>query len=139
MRSCFLYLLLKWFKADFFKWVNNAPCDYCNGETEPTQPGTPTPEEKRFGAERVEMFQCKTCRRLTRFPRFNAPIKLLETRRGRCGEWANCFTAVCRAMGYDARFVVDNADHVWTEVYSELENRWLHCDSCEAALDKPLT
>ncbi|KAF3833498.1 hypothetical protein F7725_024702 [Dissostichus mawsoni] len=59
--------------------------------------------------------------------RYNNPEKLLETRRGRCGEWANCFTLCCRAM-----------DHVWTEVFSTSQRRWLHCDSCENGCDKPL-
>ena len=27
---------------------------------------------------------------------------------------------------------------MWTEVYSEPQQRWLHCDSCENTCDKPL-
>ena len=55
------------------------------------------------------------CGRITRFPRYNHAGKLLETRRGRCGEWAQAFILCCRALKYDARYVLDWNDHVWTE------------------------
>lgn len=62
----------------------------------------------------------------------------METRRGRCGEWANAFTLCCRAAGLDARLVLDWTDHVWTEYYSHAQKRWIHLDPCEAIADKPL-
>lgn len=78
------------------------------------------------------------CDQKCRFPRYNHPAKLLETRQGRCGEWANCFTLCCRAAGLEARYILDWTDHVWTEYYSHAHRRWIHMDPCEAAYDKPL-
>ncbi|KAI1902418.1 hypothetical protein AGOR_G00044560 [Albula goreensis] len=98
----------------------------------------PLPEELRWNGSRVENHHCNTCNTSTRFPRYNNPEKLLETRRGRCGEWANCFTLCCRALELEARYIWDSTDHVWTEVYSESQKRWLHCDPCENVCDKPL-
>ena len=40
-------------------------------------------------------------------------------------------------MNYETRYVLDWTDHVWTEIWSEEQNRWIHCDSCEAAFDEP--
>lgn len=40
---------------------------------------------------------------------------------------ANCFTACCVAMGFEARHVVDWTDHVWTEFYSEDQARPPSC------------
>lgn len=52
-------------------------------------------------------------------------------------------------MKFEARFVWDKTDHVWTEVdefslkflmvqvYSEGDQRWIHSDPCEPALDSP--
>ncbi len=82
--------------------------------------------------------RCSTCSSEYRFPRYNSPRKLLETRTGRCGEAANLFTCLCRALSYRARYIHDPTDHVWTEVYSEHEHRWLHCDACENLCDSPL-
>jgi peptide-N4-(N-acetyl-beta-glucosaminyl)asparagine amidase len=84
------------------------------------------------------IIRCQQCGTVVRFPRYNHPEKLLETRTGRCGEWANCFYLCLRAVDIDARYVLDWTDHVWCEVFSTSQNRWLHADPCENALDKPL-
>lgn len=136
-----LIALLHWFKHEFFVWVNAPPCQGCGSPTEGIGGSAPTPEEARHGAGRVETYKCSTggaCAVITRFPRYNNPGKLLETRRGRCGEWANCFTLCCRAVGLEARLVSDWTDHVWTEVYSDKLRKWVHTDCCENARDEPL-
>lgn len=130
--------LLSWFKQDFFSWVDCLPCSRCKGRTQNSGSLSPTPDDLRWGAQRVENHFCQSCQLSTRFPRYNNPEKLLETRRGRCGEWANCFTLCCRALGLEARYIWDSTDHVWTEIYSVSQRRWLHCDSCEKSCDKPL-
>uniref|UniRef100_A0A4W2H5F8 Peptide-N(4)-(N-acetyl-beta-glucosaminyl)asparagine amidase n=1 Tax=Bos indicus x Bos taurus TaxID=30522 RepID=A0A4W2H5F8_BOBOX len=131
--------LLHWFKEEFFHWVNDIVCSKCGGQTKSRGESLlPSEEELKWGANRVEDHYCDACQLSNRFPRYNNPEKLLETRRGRCGEWANCFTLCCRALGFEARYVWDYTDHVWTEVYSPSQQRWLHCDSCEDVCDKPL-
>ncbi|XP_048848793.1 peptide-N(4)-(N-acetyl-beta-glucosaminyl)asparagine amidase isoform X1 [Brienomyrus brachyistius] len=130
--------LLRWFKGDFFSWVNRLPCSRCGGKTQSSGSLPPSADDLRWDASRVENHHCSVCQLSTRFPRYNNPEKLLETRRGRCGEWANCFTLCCRALGLEARYIWDSTDHVWTEVYSPSQRRWLHCDPCENVCDKPL-
>ncbi|KAF8940626.1 hypothetical protein BGZ47_007683 [Haplosporangium gracile] len=133
--------LLHWFKNEFFTWVNQPPCTRCESSTTSIGGVAPTAQERQQGAGVVETYKCTApdCHQITRFPRYGGMSKVLfETRRGRCGEWANCFTICCRALGYKARFVHDTTDHVWTEVWSEHKQRWIHCDSCEAAYDQPL-
>ncbi|GAX78680.1 hypothetical protein CEUSTIGMA_g6118.t1 [Chlamydomonas eustigma] len=131
--------LLHWFKYEFFKWTDKAACAAC-GCLDTILQGTegPSQEEKQHDASRVEVYRCTACSVLTRFPRYNDPGKLLETRCGRCGEWANCFLLVLRAAGIEARYILDVTDHVWCEYYSTHLSRWMHVDPCEASCDKPL-
>ncbi|GER55406.1 peptide-N(4)-(N-acetyl-beta-glucosaminyl) asparagine amidase [Striga asiatica] len=120
------------------EWVNAPPCDSCNSETVNQGMGVANHSELLYGASRVEVYRCKSCMNQTRFPRYNDPLKLLETRRGRCGEWANCFTLYCRAFGYESRLILDLTDHVWTECFSPYLGRWMHLDPCEGIYDNPL-
>ncbi|XP_029022471.1 peptide-N(4)-(N-acetyl-beta-glucosaminyl)asparagine amidase isoform X2 [Betta splendens] len=138
IEDCLAIQLLRWFKQDFFLWVNCLPCSRCGGPTVNNGSLSPSTDDLRWGAQRVENHYCQTCKLSTRFPRYNNPEKLLETRRGRCGEWANCFTLCCRALGLEARYIWDSTDHVWTEIYSVSQRRWVHCDPCENSFDNPL-
>ncbi|XP_047997381.1 peptide-N(4)-(N-acetyl-beta-glucosaminyl)asparagine amidase isoform X1 [Leguminivora glycinivorella] len=127
--------LLGWFKYKFFSWVDKPPCSACDGQT-----GLVRTQSMRVGGEtcNVEIYSCQSCHTETHFPRHNDPLTLLRTRRGRCGEWANCFTLMCRALSYETRYVYDTTDHVWCEIFDVESNQWLHVDPCEGKLNTPL-
>lgn len=133
-----LFELLNWFKLSFFTWVDIPKCQSCGQIPQKSGIVQPNESESSWLAGTVEQYFCINCQTYIRFPRYNHPKKLLETRRGRCGEWARCFILLCRALGYETRLVLDWNDHVWAEVFSFTKNRWLHCDPCEDVCDKPL-
>jgi thiol-disulfide isomerase/thioredoxin len=88
------------------------------------------------------VYKCPQCgvidsQKRTTFPRYNSVRKLLETKRGRCGEYANLFGLYCRAAGFETRYVLDVTDHVWTEVYLVDQDQWVMADGCEGVINQP--
>ncbi|ODQ47244.1 hypothetical protein PICMEDRAFT_15226 [Pichia membranifaciens NRRL Y-2026] len=135
--------LLKWFKEEFFVWVNKLGCSHCGNEDQNQirhMAGCrPYKEEHYRGkASVIERYQCLKCQKIYEFPRYNDIRTLLLTRKGRCGEWNNCFIAILRSLDIDVRYIWNAEDHVWCEYYSEKQKRWIHLDACENAYDQPL-
>lgn len=62
--------LLRWFKHSFFSWVNCLSCSRCGGSTQNQGSLSPTSDDLRWGAQRVENHFCQSCQLSTRFPRF---------------------------------------------------------------------
>jgi hypothetical protein len=141
---------LNWFRSQFPYFYDR--CDACGASFKDEQQenrndreedeGTflgyifPTESELSGKTGRTELYQCHKCQSYTRFPRYNKVQAILEERRGRCGEYSMLMYRMLRAVGHEAKWVVDWADHVWAEVL--LGDEWIHLDPCEAAVNKPL-
>ncbi|XP_034651227.1 peptide-N(4)-(N-acetyl-beta-glucosaminyl)asparagine amidase [Drosophila subobscura] len=130
IRDLLLVELVNWFNTQFFEWVNNIQCHVCGSEESKLR------RTQTEGDVRVEVNVC--CGQESKFYRYNDISQLLVSRKGRCGEYANCFTFLCRCLDYDARLVHSHFDHVWTEVFSETQMRWLHVDPSDNVVDSPL-
>jgi peptide-N4-(N-acetyl-beta-glucosaminyl)asparagine amidase len=137
--ALFLKRLVLFFQKDVMSWVDKPCCEYCGAANEcmrySESRGPQSLEEREGQAGRVEGYTCELCSRKTLFPRYNSVRKLLETRKGRCGEFANLFGLYCRAAGFETRYVMDWTDHVWIEVL--VEEQWVMADSCEGIMNKP--
>ena len=139
--------LAVWFRSEFPYFYDACLAPECGNKENNSFTGYiyPSEIERSDKAGRTELYLCGKCGGQHRFPRFNNVIKVLETRRGRCGEYSVLFLRMLRLLGYQVRWVVDWADHVWIEVlYSKdtagetINRRWIHADPCEAAVDEPL-
>ena len=134
--------LVTWAKTDFLKWADPIKCSVCGMPCEAIGQARPSVAERRDGgASRVEVYRCprSECNnRIERFPRYSRLDMLLQTRTGRCGEFAAVFMLLLRALSLRARYVWNSEDHVWNEYYSDDMQRWVHVDSCEGARDKHL-
>jgi len=70
--------------------------------------------------------------------RHNDPMEIITYGKGRCGEFSILFTALCLAHNYRARLILDMSDHVWTEVWDNEQEKWVHVDPSEKKINDPL-
>ncbi|EMG50746.1 PNG1 Peptide-N(4)-(N-acetyl-beta-glucosaminyl)asparagine amidase [Candida maltosa Xu316] len=133
--------LLRYFKNDFFTWVNKPKCS-CGSENVEPQGRMKGPQGNPDQISVIEVYRCSKCGQRVEFPRIKNPVSLLRTKSGRCGEWVNCFMLILQALiggdGDRIRYVWNQEDHVWCEYYSYGSHRWIHLDPCEAVFDEPL-
>lgn len=101
-----------WFRALFPYYYDG--CTACQNREENAFIGflRPSAEERTARAGRTEMYSCSKCRAVSRFPRFNFLNRVLQTRKGRCGEYSMLMYRMLRLLQYAVRWVVDWADHV---------------------------
>jgi hypothetical protein len=134
-----------WFKEEFPYYYNK--CFNCSEAGTFLGICSSSDFERSFKSNVTEMYCCPKCLNVYRFPRFNNMLKVLETRRGRCGEYSILFQRMLRLLGYQTRWIADWTGHVWVEALISsprtLEScggldQWIHVDPCEAAINEPL-
>ncbi|KAL0236460.1 hypothetical protein GEMRC1_003042 [Eukaryota sp. GEM-RC1] len=132
-----LKILVKYFHKNF-KFVKKPKCEHCNGSTSSHGSAQPNMMEQMGRASVVELYQCNSCGKITRFPRYNSIPSIFKAKQGRCGEFTQAFCALARSFKFESRIVFDFKDHLWCEVKGSQEGRWKHVDPCEGKIDKPL-
>ena len=142
-----------WFKDSFMKWVprggwtpDPVTCRRCGEDLNmdlmiATSDWKGKEWQANWELTRVEKWRC-ACGHRFELPRYNSYVELLDTREGRCGEWARLYTAMLASLGMRTRLVIDwFNDHVWTEVRVPIDGvqRWIMVDVSDGLFDAPLT
>ncbi|KAH3679496.1 hypothetical protein WICMUC_000941 [Wickerhamomyces mucosus] len=131
--------VLKWYKEFFFEWVNQPKTTEDQGEARLIKIERSNLKEQQEGSANVtEIYVTSKTNEIIRFPRYNDPIFLLNWKKGRCGEWNNCFCLILRSLGLRIRYIWNKEDHVWCEYYSTSLKTWIHLDCCENSFNEPL-
>eukprot|EP00930_Biecheleria_cincta_P006154 TRINITY_DN107131_c0_g1_i1.p1 TRINITY_DN107131_c0_g1~~TRINITY_DN107131_c0_g1_i1.p1 ORF type:complete len:406 (-),score=56.06 TRINITY_DN107131_c0_g1_i1:143-1360(-) len=128
-------------QGDFIGLVSPSAADEAHGRVTVVELYACNPKlNETFGADvevesSVKLPACAGTK-VTSFPRYSSvALPVLQTRRGRCGEYSVLGMELVRALGMEARWINNHAGHVWLE--AKVRNRWVHIDPCEAAVDKP--
>ena len=109
-----LKIFANWFRNEFPYY--HGSCESCGNVNCNSFAGVmaPSQQEKTYRAGVVETYVCGNCSYFTRFPRFNDVSVVLQTKRGRCGEYSALIVRMLKALKYDTRWVADISDHVST-------------------------
>ena len=110
-----LQLFLDWFRVHFP--YDTGVCRKCGSDSSFVGCVRASTSERKLEAMRSELWQCSHCGNWDRFPRFNSVPKILQTRRGRCGEYSVVALQMLLSLGWRSRWVVDWEDHLWVEVW----------------------
>ena len=67
LEDCLMLRLIRWFKRDFFQWVNKPNCEKCNEKTSHFGNDAPNDDEARWDAGVVELYRWVTNERVIVF------------------------------------------------------------------------
>jgi peptide-N4-(N-acetyl-beta-glucosaminyl)asparagine amidase len=153
-------LLLKWFKEDFFTWVNSPNCSICKVFASTSLSDRRVKQLRQEWAPQLKKnvvtqlvpsnyldVQSAVERNGFLDITIQSNSSLLEEVAAENLQMYplsqmtlidQCFAFLVRSSGVPTRWVWNSEDHVWVEYYSTRHKRWIHLDPCENAYDDPL-